>query len=57
MNSPELNRVPVTQFSIETSPDPNAKELPFEQIQRVLRRTETYITRLIAAVKTARAGM
>ncbi len=57
LHSPALDAVIDTQFSIESGPDPKSSESPFEQVQGRLRRTESYTTRLIAALKQAAEEM
>ena len=57
LDGPQVNAVLGTQFSIESGPDPNAGLSPFEQVQANLRRTETFTTRLIEAMKQAREKM
>ena len=57
LNSPVVNRVLESQLRLDAGPDPNAKETPFEQVQSVLRNTETYTPRLIAAMRTALEAM
>ncbi len=57
LNSPEINAVLGTQFSIESGPDPTSALSPFEQLQRRFRDTETYVTRLLEAMKTASKAM
>jgi hypothetical protein len=57
LNSPAINAVLGTQFNIESGPDPKSKESPFEQVQADLRRTESYTTRLIEAMRKAQREM
>jgi hypothetical protein len=53
LNVPAIDAVLPTQFSIEAGPDPASPLSPFEQVQASLRRTETYTTRLLQAMREA----
>jgi hypothetical protein len=57
LNSPDINAVLGTQFSIESGPDPASSLSPFEQLQSRFRETETYVTRLLEAMRTASKAM
>jgi hypothetical protein len=46
-----------TQFNIEAAPDPKATEPALARVQASLRRTETYTTRMIEAMKQATREM
>ena len=53
LNSPEVNAVLNTQFYLEAAPPPDWKETPYEFTHKMLRDTESYTPRLIAAMKRA----
>jgi hypothetical protein len=53
LNSPEVNAVLNTQFTLDTVPPPDWKGTPYEFTHKMLRDTESYTPRLIAAMKQA----
>ena len=53
LNSPAMNAVLGTQFTIESAPPADWKGTPYEFTHKMLRDTESYTPRLIAAMKQA----
>ena len=51
LDAPEIHAVLGTQFTLEWSPDPFSGKTLYEQLQDNFRRTESYTSRLIAAMK------
>jgi hypothetical protein len=53
LNSPEVNAVLNTQFQLDSAPPPDWQGSPYEFTHKMLRDTESYTPRLIAAMKQA----
>jgi hypothetical protein len=53
LNSSEVNAVLYSQFDIEMAPPPDWKGTGYEFTRKILRDTESYTPRLIAAIKLA----
>jgi len=53
LNSPDINAVLNTQFTVEVGPPPDWKGTSYEFTHKILGDTESYTPRLIAAMKKA----
>ncbi|HSW46618.1 MAG TPA: hypothetical protein VLM89_13730 [Phycisphaerae bacterium] len=53
LNAPAVNSALSTQFTLDFAPDPKLNASPYEQLQAMFRRTESYTPRLINGMKQA----